>query len=109
MLVSCTPAPACSTHSACACSGEDHPGPDVSVGRGAPEIDIFEAEHNKTGGTNGIISMSSQYAPFDADYLYQSDTADKWIVYNETLTQANTYQCVLSRFVCGGGVLIYVV
>lgn len=28
--------------SACTCKGEDHPGPDVSVGRGSPEIDIIE-------------------------------------------------------------------
>ncbi|KAG1795944.1 glycoside hydrolase family 16 protein [Suillus plorans] len=27
--------------------GEDHPGPSVNVGRGAPEIDILEVEHNK--------------------------------------------------------------
>jgi hypothetical protein len=28
--------------SACTCKGEDHPGPDVSYGRGTPEIDIIE-------------------------------------------------------------------
>ena len=28
--------------SACTCAGEDHPGPDVTVGRGVPEIDIIE-------------------------------------------------------------------
>jgi beta-glucan synthesis-associated protein KRE6 len=33
--------------SACTCPGEDHPGPVNSKGRGAPEIDIFEAEKNK--------------------------------------------------------------
>src|SRR5882724_7993120 len=30
--------------SACTCPGMDHPGPDVSRGRGAPEIDIIEAQ-----------------------------------------------------------------
>jgi hypothetical protein len=29
--------------SACTCAGGDHPGPNVGVGRGAPEIDIIEA------------------------------------------------------------------
>ena len=29
--------------SACTCSGEDHAGPDVTTGRGVPEIDIIEA------------------------------------------------------------------
>lgn len=29
--------------SACTCPGGDHPGPNVGVGRGAPEIDIIEA------------------------------------------------------------------
>jgi len=28
--------------SSCTCKGEDHPGPNVGVGRGAPEIDILE-------------------------------------------------------------------
>ena len=28
--------------SACTCAGEDHPGPDVSKGRGVPEIDAIE-------------------------------------------------------------------
>lgn len=30
--------------SACTCQGEDHPGPNVGVGRSAPEIDIIEAQ-----------------------------------------------------------------
>jgi hypothetical protein len=29
--------------SSCTCKGEDHPGPDVSVGRGVPEVDLIEA------------------------------------------------------------------
>ena len=29
--------------SACTCRGEDHPGPNVGVGRGAPELDLIEA------------------------------------------------------------------
>jgi beta-glucanase (GH16 family) len=31
--------------SACTCEGEDHPGPDVSVGRGVPELDAVEVSH----------------------------------------------------------------
>jgi hypothetical protein len=30
--------------SACTCPNSDHPGPRPSVGRGAPEIDIFETQ-----------------------------------------------------------------
>lgn len=30
-------------YSACTCRGEDHPGPNVGVGRGAPELDLLEA------------------------------------------------------------------
>jgi hypothetical protein len=34
-------------HRACTCPGEDHPGPVNNIGRGAPEIDVLEAEKNK--------------------------------------------------------------
>ncbi|KAI9500235.1 hypothetical protein GGI25_001170 [Coemansia spiralis] len=50
---------------ACVCSG-DHPSP--GVGRGAPEIDIFEGSVS-----NSILSlsMSNQVAPFDYHYAIQ--------------------------------------
>ena len=80
----------------CTCSGEDHPGPDVSVGRGAPEIDILEVEHNKTtDGTGQVVSQSAQFAPFTHDYLYVNDTADAWNIYTPDITKANGYRYVL--------------
>jgi beta-glucan synthesis-associated protein KRE6 len=48
----------------CTCSGEDHPTP--GTGRGAPEIDIFEAGSNLKG--LGIVTQSYQVAPFDIWY-----------------------------------------
>ncbi|KAG2737874.1 glycoside hydrolase family 16 protein [Suillus brevipes Sb2] len=60
--------------SSCTCPGEDHSGPSVSVGRGAPEIDILEVEHNKESG---------QFA---------HDTQDEWFINTPDLTRANPYQ-----------------
>ncbi|KAK9710769.1 beta-glucan synthesis-associated protein [Basidiobolus ranarum] len=48
----------------CVCPGEDHPNP--GVGRGAPEIDIFEVSINNH--KVGVASLSDQVAPFDLDY-----------------------------------------
>ncbi|KAJ1884177.1 hypothetical protein LPJ66_010736, partial [Kickxella alabastrina] len=60
---------------ACVCSG-DHPSP--GVGRGAPEIDIFEGSV-----TNNLISlsMSDQVAPFD--YHYAINRKDYTHIWNE--------------------------
>ncbi|KAI0055424.1 beta-glucan synthesis-associated, partial [Artomyces pyxidatus] len=77
--------------SSCTCPGEDHPGPSVSKGRGAPEIDILEAEHNKHGD-GGVVSQSAQFAPFTHDYLYSNDTSDEWYVYNTSLSTPNNYK-----------------
>lgn len=61
--------------SACTCPGESHPGPmraDGSyVGRSAPEIDIFEAI---VDAGVGKVSLSSQWAPFNAKYLFTNTT-----------------------------------
>lgn len=75
---------------ACTCPGEDHPGPDVSVGRGAPEIDILEAQKNKLG-PGGKVSQSVQMAPFNANY--QPNYAGVSIN-DTTITQMNSYKCV---------------
>jgi hypothetical protein len=77
---------------ACTCSGEDHPGPSPNKGRGAPEIDVFEAERNKTGGIGGIVSQSAQFAPFTHDYLYDTSTPDRHTIYNPEITVENTYR-----------------
>jgi Beta-glucan synthesis-associated protein SKN1/KRE6/Sbg1 len=80
--------------SACTCPGEDHPGPSPNTGRGAPEIDVFEAEHNKQG-SGGVISQSAQFAPFTSDYTFLNDTDDEWKVYNPSISHANDYKYVL--------------
>ncbi|KAJ6475256.1 beta-glucan synthesis-associated [Mycena vitilis] len=77
--------------SACSCPGSDHPGPDVSVGRGAPEIDILEAEKDKNAVAGQVVSQSAQFAPFTHDYDYANDT-DSWTVYDTSLTRPNSYK-----------------
>ncbi|KAK4703162.1 beta-glucan synthesis-associated protein KRE6, partial [Phenoliferia sp. Uapishka_3] len=58
--------------SACTCPGEDHPGPNVRTGRGAPEIDIIEAQVDYR--LLGSASQSVQVAPMDAGYLWRNET-----------------------------------
>lgn len=78
-------------HSACSCPGSDHPGPDVTVGRGAPEIDILEAEKDKLAVAGQVVSQSAQFAPFTHDYLYGLDS-ESWTLYNASVTRPNTYK-----------------
>ncbi|SCU88429.1 LANO_0D02080g1_1 [Lachancea nothofagi CBS 11611] len=73
---------------ACTCDGEDHP--NQGVGRGAPEIDIIEAETDTTIGV-GLASQSLQIAPFDIWYIPDYDFVE---IYNSSVTVMNTY--------CGG-------
>jgi len=75
--------------SACTCPGEDHPGPDVSVGRAAPEIDLVEAQI-KLSLQHGEVSQSFQVAPFD-DYYQSDNTTGKAAIYDEDLTHYNSY------------------
>ncbi|KAJ8594095.1 glycoside hydrolase family 16 protein [Rhizopogon salebrosus TDB-379] len=77
--------------SACTCPGEDHPGPSVKVGRGAPEIDILEVEHNKLG-SGQVVSQSGQFAPFTHDYLYLNETQDEWFINTPNITTSNSYR-----------------
>lgn len=58
--------------SACTCPGEDHPGPSTNVGRGAPEVDILEAQYS---GMEGQASQSLQICPFSEDYLPVSNSS----------------------------------
>ncbi|KAK7054157.1 beta-glucan synthesis-associated protein-domain-containing protein [Favolaschia claudopus] len=78
--------------SACSCPGSDHPGPDVSVGRGAPEIDIFEAEKDKAAATGQVVSQSAQFAPFSHDWTYNNLSADDWTIYDLSRTRPNNYK-----------------
>jgi hypothetical protein len=62
----------------------------VNVGRGAPEIDILEVEHNKVG-SGQVVSQSGQFAPFTHDYIYLNDTQDEWSVNTPDITRPNPY------------------
>ena len=75
----------------CSCPGSDHPGPTTSRGRGAPEIDVFEAEKDKSFAIGQVASQSAQFAPFSHDYEYENGTGF-WTNWNETTTRANTYR-----------------
>ncbi|KAF8633820.1 hypothetical protein AX15_001232 [Amanita polypyramis BW_CC] len=76
--------------SACTCAGESHPGPVKAngsyVGRGAPEIDVFEALIDRVGK----VSQSGQWAPFNAQYEWQN-TTQNFRIYNDTRTILNPY------------------
>jgi beta-glucanase (GH16 family) len=76
--------------SACSCPGSDHPGPSTSVGRGVPEIDIFEAQINVSTFQGGV-SQSAQIAPYDLNYDYVS-TSPTTTIYNSDLTHFNSYK-----------------
>ena len=77
--------------SACTCPGSDHPGPSTSVGRGVPEIDIFEAQVDIAAGFQGQVSQSLQVAPYDLQYDYVT-TSPISTIYNSSRTTFNTYQ-----------------
>ena len=74
----------------CTCPGESHPNP--GVGRGAPEIDLIEAEvmTDATGKkeNNGVASQSLQIAPMDIWYMPDYDFI---AVHNDSVTTMNTY------------------
>lgn len=55
----------------CTCEGEEHPS--SGIGRGAPEIDVFEAGADGDSG-RGIVTQSSQIVYFDFDKDYGSIT-----------------------------------
>ncbi|KAJ1307470.1 hypothetical protein OPQ81_001569 [Rhizoctonia solani] len=77
--------------SACTCPNTDpkeHPGPSMSVGRGAPEIDALEAQKNKQGD-GGRVSQSAQFAPFSYNYTF--DTSAVTVV-DPTITFLNDYR-----------------
>ncbi|KAJ7134394.1 glycoside hydrolase family 16 protein [Mycena epipterygia] len=76
--------------SACTCPGGDHPGPDVSVGRGVPEIDIIEAQID-VSLFEGQVSQSYQVAPFNFDWQFVNTTPAISIA-DSTKTKFNTYK-----------------
>ncbi|PWN95541.1 SKN1-domain-containing protein [Tilletiopsis washingtonensis] len=78
--------------SACTCSGDDHPGPTRSdgsyVGRSAPEIDVFEAQ---VSNERGDVSLSGQFAPFNAGYWLNNASGTEWQGYDPTF-RINSYR-----------------
>jgi len=78
--------------SACTCPGESHPGPirrdGVYVGRSAPEIDVLEATVTPDG--IGQVSLSAQWAPFNARYMAIVDNTTTTF-FDPTRTQFNPY------------------
>ncbi|KAL0059726.1 hypothetical protein AAF712_013522 [Marasmius tenuissimus] len=81
--------------SACTCPNSDHPGPwskidgvDRYRGRGAPEIDIIEIQHNDIGPGN-VASQSAQFAPFTAGWEFDKTG---YTIYDSARTHLNGYQ-----------------
>ncbi|ESK91106.1 glycoside hydrolase family 16 protein [Moniliophthora roreri MCA 2997] len=81
--------------SSCTCQNEDHPGPYGKIdsgaqryrGRGAPEIDIIEIQHER--GLH-LASQSVQFAPFTHEY--QIDNSPQFYqIYNRSITDPNPY------------------
>ncbi|WWD21278.1 hypothetical protein CI109_105762 [Kwoniella shandongensis] len=82
--------------SRCTCTNDPtHPGPTLSngtfVGRGAPEIDMFEATVDSTTLV-GEVSQSGQWAPFNPHYGYLNTSSKYFQVFDEETTHMNTYQ-----------------
>ncbi|KAF8648187.1 hypothetical protein AX16_006326, partial [Volvariella volvacea WC 439] len=77
--------------SACTCPGEPHPGPmrpDGSyVGRAAPEIDIIEATVEEGVGK---VSLSAQWAPYNARYHWQNNSQNL-IIHDREGTVLNSF------------------
>ena len=73
---------------ACACSGQEHPGPNAHTARSVPELDIFEMQVKKDDGT--YASQSYQIAPFDDDYKWFTNSSS-YVIYNHKETNRNSY------------------
>ncbi|TFK84551.1 glycoside hydrolase family 16 protein [Polyporus arcularius HHB13444] len=82
--------------SRCTCPGESHPGPQHEngdyVGRGAPEIDMFEAQiGGSAGAEHGAVSQSGQWAPFNYQYSWLN-SSDNLIIGDVTKSKLNSYK-----------------
>ena len=76
--------------SACTCPGSDHPGPNVGVGRGVPEIDIFETQID-TSRFQAQASQSFQTAPYNYQYEFVN-TSNVSPIFDASITHFNTYK-----------------
>ncbi|KAK4331397.1 Beta-glucan synthesis-associated protein KRE6 [Rhodotorula toruloides] len=87
--------------SACTCpaDADEHPGPSVTKGRGAPEIDILEGQI-APNGKQGSASQSIQFAPFDPHYLWRNDTTEAnpgLKVWDPSITTQNIWKGSISQ------------
>jgi hypothetical protein len=75
--------------SSCTCPGyeNEHPGPNITIGRNVPEIDLIEAQIEVSRAT-GQVSQSFQVAPFNGYYKIDNTTID---VFDETVSSMNSY------------------
>ncbi|KAJ9125351.1 hypothetical protein QFC22_000311 [Naganishia vaughanmartiniae] len=75
--------------SSCTCSGyeTEHPGPNITIGRNVPEIDLIEAQIEVAQAT-GQVSQSFQVAPFNGYYRIDNSSVS---VDDETITSMNSY------------------
>lgn len=81
----------------CAADSDEHPGPKVTKGRGAPEIDILEAQvAYPASGTIGSASQSIQVAPFDAGHNWLN-TTPYTVTYDTALTTQNQWHGSISQ------------
>jgi hypothetical protein len=73
----------------CLCPGQEseHPGPDLSVGRAAPEIDAVEAQV-RVKDAKGEVSQSFQIAPYNAGYEVPNATHE---IFDPSVTMLNSY------------------
>lgn len=85
--------------SACTCKGQPHPGPKNNIGRGAPEIDILEAQVDWRG--YGTASQSIQIAPFDYQWAWNNFSSDGMQIYNTSRTTLNSWKGECARILCG--------
>ncbi|KAL6308456.1 glycoside hydrolase family 16 protein [Sparassis latifolia] len=76
--------------SACTCPGGDHPGPSVNVGRGVPEVDVFEVQID-VADFHAQASQSMQVAPYNYQYQYD-DSATASPINDSQITSFNTYK-----------------
>ena len=75
--------------SACTCPGSDHPGPSVTSGRGAPELDILEGQVDE-GLQKGEVSQSFQIAPFNA-FVKFANSSPETTIYDSSQTFFNSF------------------
>ncbi|KAJ9099481.1 hypothetical protein QFC20_005692 [Naganishia adeliensis] len=75
--------------SSCTCPGyeNEHPGPNITIGRNVPEIDLIEAQVEVSRAT-GQVSQSFQVAPFNGYYKIDNTSID---VFDETVSEMNSY------------------